>query len=166
MLRNRLSQDCSETGLRSLAVLVFYLCLRQKIVLQIQVQVLVNTLAPIKCLIFLKTSMIKRNFTFMRCILILGNYCSTIEHKILFWLFVTQASIFHFQILHRITCGTLVTPVQLSQNMLRQLQVTGCADLADIRWCCLVAKTATENQIVSTKNNNRLLLSKTGLRQR
>ena len=93
---------------------------------------LVNTLAPMKCLIFLKTSMIKQNFVFMKCILILGNYCSMIEHKIFFWLFVTQASIFYFQILHRVTCGTLVTLVQMSQNMLIQLQVTGWADLAAV----------------------------------
>ena len=45
------------------------------------------------------------------------------------WLFVTQASIFYFKILWRVTCGNLVTPVQLSQNVLRQLQVTGWADL-------------------------------------
>ena len=74
--------------------------------------------------------MIKRNFIFMKCILILGNYCSIIEHKILFWLSVTRASIFYFQIWRRVTCGILVTPVQLSQNVLRQLQVTGWADLA------------------------------------
>ena len=130
MLRNCLSQDLSETGLRSLAGSVFYLYLRQKIVLQIQI--LVNTLAPIKYSIFLKTSMIKYNFLFMKCILILGNYCSIIEHKIFFWLFVTQASIFYFQILHRVTCGTFVTPVQLSQNGLRQLQVTVWVDLAAV----------------------------------
>ena len=91
VLRNCLSQDSSETGLRSLAVSVFYLCLRQKIVLQIQIQVLVNTLAPIKYLIFLKNPMIKRNCIFTKCILMLGNYCSKIEHKIFVWLFVTQA---------------------------------------------------------------------------
>ena len=130
VLSNFLSQDHSETGLRSLAGSVFYLCLRQKIVLQIQM--LVNTLASIKYLIFLKTSMIKRNFIFMKCTLILGNYCSIIEHKIFLWLFVTQASISFFQILHRVTWGTLVTPVQLSQNVLRQLQVTGWADLAAV----------------------------------
>ena len=154
-------------GLRSLAVSVFYLCLRQKIVLQIQIQVLVSRLAPITFLylIFLKTSMIEWNFIFMKCILIhvLGNHCSIIEHKIFFWLFVTQASIFYFQIFRRVTCGTLVTPLQLSQNLLRQLQVTGCADLAAVS--DRVAKTATENQIVSAKNDNRLLLSKTVLRQ-
>ena len=135
------------------------------IVLQIQIQVLVNTLAPIIYWIFLKTSMIKWNFIFMKCILIhvLGNHCSIIEHKIFFWLFVTQASIFYFQIFHRVTCGTLVTPLQLSQNLLRQLQVTGCADLAAVS--DRVAKTATENQIVSAKSDNRLLLSKTVLRQ-
>ena len=132
MLRNCLSQDRSETGLRSLAVSVFYLCLRQKIFLQIQIQVLVNTLAPIKCLIFLITSMIKRNFIFMKCILILGHCCSIIEHKTFFWLFVTYASILYFQIFCRVTCGTFVTPIQLSQNVLRQLQVTGCADLAAV----------------------------------
>ena len=99
----------------------------------------------------------------MKCILILGYYCSIIEHKIFFWLFVTQASILCFQILCRVTCGTLVTPVQLSQNVLRQPQVTGWADLAAVLDC--VAKTATENQIVSAKNDNRLLLSKTVLRQ-
>ena len=76
--------------------------------------------------------MIKRNFIFMKCILILGNYCSMIECKIFFWLFVTQASIFCFQILRRVTCGTFVTPVQLSQNVLRQLQVTGWANLAAV----------------------------------
>ena len=65
VLRNCLSQGRSETGLRSLAVSVFYLCLRQKIVLQ--VQVLVNTQAPIEYSIFLKTSMIKRFFLFMKC---------------------------------------------------------------------------------------------------
>ena len=77
--------------LRSLALSVFYLCLRQKIVLQIQIQVLVNTVAPIKYLIFLKISTIKRNFIFTKCILILGNYCCIIEHKVFFRLFVTQA---------------------------------------------------------------------------
>ena len=132
MLRNCLSQDRSETGLRSLAVSVFYLCLKQKIVLQIQIQVLVNTLAPIEYLIFLKTSMIKQNFILMKCILIPGNYCIMIEHKIFFLLFITQASIFYFQILLRVTCGTLMTPVQLSQNVLRQLQVTGWANLAAV----------------------------------
>ena len=91
VLRNCLSQDSSETGLRSLVVSVFYLCLRQKIVLQIQIQVLVNTLSPIKYLIFLKNPVIKRNFIFTKCILILGNYCSIIEPKISVWLFVTQA---------------------------------------------------------------------------
>ena len=85
--------------------------------------------------------------------LILGNYCSIIEHKICCWLFVTQASIFYFQILRRVTCGTLVTPVQ----------VKGWADLAAV--LDRVAKTARENQIVSAKNDNRLLLSKTVLRQ-
>ena len=56
-----------------------------------------------------------------------------------------------------------MTPVQLSQNVLRQLQVTGWADLAAV--LDRVAKTATEIQIVSAKNDNRLLLSKTVLRQ-
>ena len=91
VLRNCLSQDCSETCLRSLSLSVFYLRLRQKIVLQIQIQALVNTVAPIKYLIFLKTSMIKRNFIFTKSILILVNYCCIIEHKIFFRLFVTQA---------------------------------------------------------------------------
>ena len=91
VLRNCLSQDSSETGLRSLVVSVFYICLRQKIVLQIQIQVLVNTLAPIKYLIFLKNPVIKWNFMFTKCILILGTYCSMIEPKIFVWLFVTQA---------------------------------------------------------------------------
>ena len=140
---------------------VFYLCLRQKIILEIHV--LVNTLVPIKYLFFLKTSMIKRNFIFLKCILILGNYRSIIEHKIFFWLFVTQASKFYFQILHRVTCGTLVTPVQLSKNVLRQLQVMGWADLTAVS--DRVAKTATENQIVSAKNDDRLSLSKTVPRQ-
>ena len=36
---------------------------------------------------------------------------SIIEHKIFLWLFVTQVSIFYFQILRRVTCGTLVTRV-------------------------------------------------------
>ena len=49
-LRNCLRQDCSETGLRLRAVSVSYLCLRQKVVLQIQIQVLDNTKAPIKYL--------------------------------------------------------------------------------------------------------------------
>ena len=89
-------------------------------------------LAPIKYSIFLKTSMIKWNFIFMKCILTLANYCIIIEHKILFWLSVTRASIFYFQILRRVTCGILVTPVQLSQNVLRQLQVMGWADLAAV----------------------------------
>ena len=66
MLRYCLSQDHSETGLRSLVVTVFYLCLRQNIVFQIKIQVLDNTLAPRKYLIFLKTSMIKRNFILMK----------------------------------------------------------------------------------------------------
>ena len=132
VLRNCLSQDRSDTCLRSLAVSVFYLCLRQKIVLQIQIQVFVNTLAPIKYLIFLKTSMIKLNFIFMKCILILGNYCSIMECNIFFCLFVTQACIFYFQILRRVTCRILVKPVQLSQNVLRQLQVTGWADLVAV----------------------------------
>ena len=79
VLRNCLSQDSSETGLRSLVVSVFYLCLRQKIVLQIQIQVLVNTLSPIKYLFFLKNPVIKRNFIFTKRILILRNYCSIIE---------------------------------------------------------------------------------------
>ena len=72
--------------------------------------------------------MIKRHFIFMKCFSILENYCSEIELKIFFWLFVTQTSIFYFQTLRRVTRGTLVTPVQLSQNVLRQLQVTGCTD--------------------------------------
>ena len=55
-----------------------------------------------------------------------------------------------------------MTPVQLSQNVLRQLQVTGWANLAAVY--DRVAKTATENQIVSAKNDNRVLLSKTVLR--
>ena len=76
--------------------------------------------------------MIKRSFIFMKCILTLGNYCSIMGHKIFFELFVTQASIFYFQILRHITCGTLVTPIQLSQNVLRQLQVTGWANLAAV----------------------------------
>ena len=42
VLRNCLSQDRSETCLRSLVVSVFYLCLRQKIVLQIQILVRVR----------------------------------------------------------------------------------------------------------------------------
>ena len=75
--------------------------------------------------------MIKRNCIFTKCILMLGN-CSKIEHKIFVWLFVTQALIFYFQILRRVTCVTLVTPVQLSQNVLRQLQVTGWANLAAV----------------------------------
>ena len=56
-----------------------------------------------------------------------------------------------------------MTPVQLFQNVLRQLQVTGWANLAAVQ--DRVAKTATENQIVSAKNDNRVLLSKTVLRQ-
>ena len=79
------------------------------------------------------------------------------------WLFVTQKSIFYFQILHRVTHRTLVTPVQLSQNVLRQLQITGCADSATV--LDRVAKTARENQIVRAKDDNRLLLSKTVQRQ-
>ena len=43
----------------------FSICLRQTIVLQIQIQVLVNTLAPTKYLFFLKTSMVKQHFVFM-----------------------------------------------------------------------------------------------------
>ena len=78
-------------------------------------------------------------------------------------LVVTQASISYFQILRHVTCGILVTPVQLSQNVLRQLQVMGWTDLAAA--LDRVARTATENQIVSAKNDNRLLLSKTVLRQ-
>ena len=50
----------------------------------------------------------------------------------LFWLSVTRASIFYFQILRRVTYGILVIPVQLSQNVLRQLQVTGWVDLAAV----------------------------------
>ena len=80
--------------------------------------------------------------------LILGNYCSIIEHKICCWLFVTQASIFYiFKFCVASLVGTLVTPVQFSQNVLRQLQVKGWADLAVV--LDRVAKTATENQIVS-----------------
>ena len=75
----------------------------------------------------------------------------------------TSVNILYFQILRRVTCGTLVTPVQFSQNVLRQLQVKGWADLAAV--LDRVAKTATENQIVSAKNDNRLLLSKTVLKQ-
>ena len=48
VLSNCLSQDRSETVLRSLASSVFRLCLRQKIVLWIHVQVLLNTLTFIK----------------------------------------------------------------------------------------------------------------------
>ena len=130
VLRNCLSQDSSETGLRSLAVSVFYLCLGQKIVLQIQI--LFNTWPPKKYLIVLRNSIIKRYFIFMKCTLILGNYCNVKEHKIFVWLFGTQASILCFQILRSVICGTLVSPVQLSQNVLRQLQVTACADLAAV----------------------------------
>ena len=57
MLSKCLSQDRSETVLRSLASSIFRLCLRQKIVLRIQVQVLLNTLTFIKHLFFKKTSM-------------------------------------------------------------------------------------------------------------
>ena len=74
--------------------------------------------------------MIKR--IFISWLLLLQNYCSIIEHEIIFWSFVTQASILFLQILRRITCGTLVTPVQLPQNVLRQLQVMVCADLAAV----------------------------------
>ena len=90
--------------------------------------------APIKYWMFLfwKLPWLNEILYFMKCILILWNYCSIIEHTIFFWLFVTQASIFYFQMLRRVTCGTKVTPVQLSQNVLRQLQVTGCADLAAV----------------------------------
>ena len=59
---------------------IVYLCLRtcletllDQTVLRLAL-VLVNTLAPIRYLIFLKTSMTKRHFIFMKCILILGNY--------------------------------------------------------------------------------------------
>ena len=110
----------------------FSICLRQKTVLQIQTHVLVDTLAPIKYLICLKTSINNRNFIFMKCILILWNCCSMIEHIFSFGLFVTQSSILYFQFLRRVTCGTLVTPVQLFQNVLRQLQVTECADLTAV----------------------------------
>ena len=61
MLRNCLGQDRSETCLRSLAVSVFYHCLRQKIVLQIQIQVLVNTLAPTKYF-FWKLPWLKKSY--------------------------------------------------------------------------------------------------------
>ena len=89
--------------------------------------------APIKYWIFFwKLPWLNEILHFMKCILILWNYCSIIEHTIFFWLFVTHASIFYFQILRRVTCGTKVTPVQLSQNVLRQLQVMGCADLAAV----------------------------------
>ena len=54
-LRMCLESVLTKTVLRQVAVLVFYLCLRQKIVPQIQIQFLLNTLAPIQYLFFLKT---------------------------------------------------------------------------------------------------------------
>ena len=48
-------------------------------------------------------------------------------------------------------------------EVLRQLQVTGCADLAAVK--DRVAMTTTENQIVWAKKDNGLLMSKTVLRQ-
>ena len=95
---------------------------------------------------------------------ILLNYCSAIEHLILFYSFDTEEPIRYFLIVCDVTCDTLVTPLQLSQNVLRQCQVIGYVDLAPVSdW---VAKTETENEITFAKSDIRFLLSKTFLRQR
>ena len=55
-----------------------------------------------------------------------------IDNLILFYLFDTEQPIWHFWIVYDVTCDNLVTPLQLSQNVLRQFQVTGYADLAPV----------------------------------
>ena len=62
----------------------------------------------------------------------IANYCRAIEHLILFYLFDTEQPIWCFWIVCDVTCDTLVTPRQLSQNVLRQNQVTGYANLAPV----------------------------------
>ena len=95
---------------------------------------------------------------------IFWNYCSAIEHLILCYLFDTERPIWYFWIVCDVTCDTLVTPLQLSQNMLRQFQVTGYADLAHVY--DRVTKTETENEIILAKSDIKFLLSKTVLWQR
>ena len=93
----------------------------------------------------------------------LRNYCSAIEHLILVYLFDTEQSIWYFVIVCDVTCDTLLTPLQLSQKVLRQPS-------HGVRWLSTVydrvAKTETEIEIILAENDIRFLLSNKVLRQR
>ena len=157
VLSNCLSQDRSETVLRSLAS-----SLSVSVYDRIQVQILLNILTFIRCLIFLTASMFLQHFIFRWCIL----YFEIIAVLLNTWFcFICLIQpIWYFLIVCDVTCDTLVTPLQLSQNMLRQFQVTGYADLAHVY--DRVTKTETENEIILAKSDIRFLLSKTVLWQR